>query len=714
MKNFILVILILGGVLTSSAQVPTLMFEKSKAFEKHPKFKVSQNSSPEKKMPVFDLAPLLAEDEAVKGLDFPFRFGKSFDVNLTLTDGKWIKTDTAEIWSLKITSAKAYSLNFIFSELYLPEGAELYIFNDIGTMVYGPITAEQNQHGKNFLTDIIQSESAIFQLSMPNTTKDRPELTIQKVIHGYKNIFKGYGDSGSCLDDNDVACYFPTWEVETDGVVQILLSSGAELCSGSLINNTAQDYRPFILTAFHCIDLDQSGVLSAGEITIAEDWLVRFRFRHTTCGGSTFANVLTYDDTFFRAAWNTTDFALVELQDNIISDIYSIGQKVWLGWDRTTNNPSNGTSIHHPSGDVMKLSIDSDGLIPNPSSINISQRTYEADRFWRVQWNDGVTEGGSSGAPIFNSNRLIIGQLLGGGSSCSAPSLFDYYGRFNISWVGGGTNATRLSNWLQPTGSATTLNSVRQPTPAYSGIGGLLCSSSYVSVITLAPGYSIHHWNGSNVTFPNGNTGNPVLVSPGSSGQGWVQAVINTGGGQYTMSQKNLYIRELPTPVLSGNTTIKCGYQLTYRVDNVNQVNGTSFYWESDVLSISNASSPTCNVWGTFDGTGYISCTVTACGISKTTTRAVEVILCNFLLLSPNPATNETTVSIESSSDKGFDTSALWDLEVYEQGQILKIKKSDVKGKSIPLNTLGWKEGVYIIRANYNGELLTNKLVVKH
>ena len=108
MKNFILVILILGRLITSYAQVPTRMYEKGQAFEKHPKFKVSQNNSPEKKMPVFDLAPLLAGDEAVKGLDFPIRFGKNFDVNLNLKDGIWIKTDSIEVWSLKITSPKAY------------------------------------------------------------------------------------------------------------------------------------------------------------------------------------------------------------------------------------------------------------------------------------------------------------------------------------------------------------------------------------------------------------------------------------------------------------------------------------------------------------------------------------------------------------------------------------------------------------------------------
>lgn len=89
MKKLIIVaMLILGGVTTSYAQVPTRMYEKGEAFNKQPKFKISQNNSPEKKMPVFDLAPLLAEDEAAKGLDVPFRFGKSIESNVDMSSTK--------------------------------------------------------------------------------------------------------------------------------------------------------------------------------------------------------------------------------------------------------------------------------------------------------------------------------------------------------------------------------------------------------------------------------------------------------------------------------------------------------------------------------------------------------------------------------------------------------------------------------------------------
>lgn len=719
MKNILFVVIILLLTINSFAQIHTEMFEKGKAFEKHPKFKLINQNSVIKKIPAIDISPLIAADKANKNSDIPFRFGKSIDLNYTLNDGKWLKLDSTKVWSLKIISPNAYSLNFIFSELYLPKGSELYIYNEDGTMVYGPVTEIENQSSKNFLTDIIQGESATIQLTVPISSNEEPALTIQKLIHGYKDLFSttksGYGESGNCTQD--VACY-PSWNEESDGIVQILLSSGDEICSGSLLNNTVQDYKPYVLTAFHCIDIgdlnfhtiyEQNGILEDFEIERTHNWLVRFRFRHTTCGGSTFANVLTYNGTNFRSAWVQTDFALVELQVNIIDDSYSVGQKVWLGWDHSGNTPTNGTSIHHPSGDVAKISFENNSLVvTNYNGINDTPH-------WKVtKWDNGVTEKGSSGAPLFDQNKKVIGQLHGGSSSCSNPDGSDYFGGFYRSWTGGGTNTTRLSNWLQPTGTGNTLNSKRQPMPEYSGGTNSLCigaTSSY-TVTNFASNYSVNHWNGSNVTFPNGNTSNPVVVQGSTTGAGWVEAVINVGWGTFTMERKYITVGA-PTPYIIGAPTVKCGYNHTYTVDQTSEIGGESFYWESDILGLVDPYAKHCIAYGVMDGGGYISCTVTSCGVSKTSTKNVNAIACETLLVSPNPSTNETTISIESNSNDSFDASTPWDLEVYDQKQLIKVKKSGLKEKTIKLETSQWKDGVYIVRAIIGDRILSGKLIVK-
>ncbi|OFX56852.1 MAG: hypothetical protein A2066_19150 [Bacteroidetes bacterium GWB2_41_8] len=734
------------------------MFEKGKAFEKHSKLKISQNNSPEKKMPVFDITPLLEEDKAMKGLDVPFRFGKSFEVNITIKDGKWVKTDSIEVWSLKISSPKAYSLNFIFSELYLPKGAELYIFNEDGSMIYGPVTEKQNLHGRTYLTDIIQGESVFIQLSVPITSSEMPKLVIQNVVHGYKSIFApvqdpGYGQSQNCTDD--VACYV-NWSNESDGVVQILLSSGDELCSGALLNNTAQDFRPYIFTAFHCIDIgnpninhyppysydpnEQNGNLEQDEIEEAEEWLVRFRFRHTTCSGSTIANVVTYDDTQFRAAWHPTDFALVELENNIINDINSIGQKVWLGWDRTGATPSSGVGIHHPSGDIMKLSIENNQFSTS-NWLNGLNNSH-----WLVNFDEGVVEHASSGSPIFDQNKRIVGQLSGNQNYNTNQSYCDQpraeYGKFDLSWNGGGNANNQLSHWLQPTGAPTetTLNSIRQPTPVYSNINETLCSNSNFSVTSLAPGYTIHHWTGNNVSFPNGTTSNPVLVSLGSQGVASVQAVLNIGGELYSLPQQSFWIGLPPYPVINSYTsytwttnygtpakkeyTIYTGQDIVFYDENVNNYGGLTnnfdrtWYIDSGGLSYNEYDYGTGGKMYIFNEPGVfrIQTSTEACGSTNISEPVFVVVIAEEyrMLVSPNPASGEATVELSIVSCGKKNNTIEWELEVFDQTQALKAKASKLKVNSTKVQTSDWKDGVYIVRAKIGDKILTEKLIVKH
>lgn len=252
--------------------------------------------------------------------------------------------------------------------------------------------------------------------------------------------------------------------------------------------------------------------------------------------------------------------------------------------------------------------------------------------------------------------------------------------------------------------------------PSITGPSLVCPSGATFSVASLPPGATVS-WTR---TSTNGN----LTIDPDTgyayatntvAGTGTVSAIIHTGCGDVTLPAKNIYVGSLPTPVLSGNTVVKCNRQLTYRVDNTNEANGESFYWDSDILSISNETSPTCTVWGDFNGTGYISCTVTACGVSKTTTRNnISVIMCDYLLLSPNPSTDETTVSIESGTEENAAIASGWDMEVFDQSQLLKIKKTKLKARTTTLNTSGWKDGVYIVRAKIGDEVITEKLIVKH
>jgi len=148
----------------------------------------------------------------------------------------------------------------------------------------------------------------------------------------------------------------------------------------------------------------------------------------------------------------------------------------YTGWDKSGTIPTNQTAIHHPAGDVKKISFDT-----NPAT----QATYGGASVWKIgTWEDGTTEPGSSGSGLWDQNRRLIGQLYGGDATCS-NNVNDYYGRFNVSYP-------LLQTWLGSCGN--TINGYDPNVAAFaldaqllalSGITGSSCTETRTPQITV-------------------------------------------------------------------------------------------------------------------------------------------------------------------------------------------------------------------------------------
>jgi hypothetical protein len=75
--------------------------------------------------------------------------------------------------------------------------------------------------------------------------------------------------------------------------------------------------RPYFLTAFHCADSDNNGVLSNTEKMITESWSFGFNYKKTTCNGNVLTIEKRYNSAYFRSAGVSTDFLLLELKETI-------------------------------------------------------------------------------------------------------------------------------------------------------------------------------------------------------------------------------------------------------------------------------------------------------------------------------------------------------------------------------------------------------------
>ena len=493
---FFLVLSILSA-LQSYAQVETRFLQEGDTTNVLPDYIFYEQNGITIKMPAFDLEKMRKEDAEMEGTDAPYRFGKGFDVSYTLSDGIWQDVDGGRLWTLTFESKGAVSLNYIFENMYLPKGANLFIVNHDKTVVYGPVTSEVCVPSEStFLTDVIPGESSTIYLFEPLERINESTLTIKRVIHGYRDF--GYnsanrsqGESSSC--NNDVACY-PTYEKESNAVALVLLSNGDELCSGSLLLSTDLSFDPYFLTAFHCIDTQNiDRQLSESEKQAAENWMFKFCFKKATCGSSFLATSYTYNKADFCSAWSSTDFALLKLKSSVSQNT----NLTWLGWDKSSSTPSSGVGIHHPHGDLMKISFEYD-IFSTHSNFG------GTDNFWLLHYNDGVVEHGSSGSPILNESKHFVGQLYGnsyyttGLSYCDQPRA--EYGKFNLSWTGGGSYDSRLSDWLDPinTGQTTTDSSH----PIYISGSNIVCrnSSGSYSVSNLPSGYAVT-WSSSRLAL---------------------------------------------------------------------------------------------------------------------------------------------------------------------------------------------------------------------
>jgi len=389
-------------------------------------------------LPDIDIDALLKEDKNAP-LGRPFRYGNKFDVNFNLNNsGNWTVLNNGDyLWTLAIESKDAYAISLEYDQFYLAEGTSFYVFNPEETTIYGSYTYENNQDDLLFSTPLVEGDIIYLEFYVPYYVTEESFINIDYIIHDYRDIlnFSQSRESRDC-GDNVVCNSANGFEDQINATS--FLDMGGYICSGAMINNTDFDLTPYYWTAWHCVVGDNPSTF-------------RFYFDYETssCSGSWGSQgTYEYGGTLLSDSNGMDpDYALILITDNTISDgiFYS-------GWDKSSSSPSISCGVHHPGGDPKKINFDDDNAY-NSGPVNWGDPDYDGDddvspsgSHWRITWDEGGTEGGSSGSPAFNDEGLLIGQLTGGSGSCSSGSGQDYYGKFSRAF-------SDVSQWLDPSGS---------------------------------------------------------------------------------------------------------------------------------------------------------------------------------------------------------------------------------------------------------------------
>lgn len=402
-------------------------------------------------LPAVDLHRLrLDDEERVKSGGVPhFAAARRVEVD-PWRFGEWQPDERGRArWQLPVHSPGALSLSLAFSSFELPPGARLWIRSGAGETaeVSGPFTrADQDAHGELW-TPPMAGERLLIELDSPIADLDDIVLRLSRVHHGYA----GFGESdaekaGDCHLDS--ACLDEDWRIESRSVV-LLSIEGVRYCTGFLLNNTANDGVPYLVTAHHC------GVTTRNAASVVAMW----RHERATCEQEPAApSRLFQTGSVWRASHRAADITLLELDD----PPPQAADAVFAGWDRAADAPLEAVSIHHPNTGRKRISF-ADG----PLLLTRHLRDVEvagADHLRVGHWRRGTTEGGSSGAPLFNEDRRVVGVLHGGYAACGNQDA-DWFGRLASAWHGS-SPAHRLRDWLDPLDQQPLVLDALTPSPA--------------------------------------------------------------------------------------------------------------------------------------------------------------------------------------------------------------------------------------------------------
>lgn len=417
---------------------------------------LNQNPTPIE-LPPLDFG-MVSRQDSINDLDktVPWRYGieRTIAIN-TQQNGMWNSlSNGGKLWRVAIKSPRALNLSVNFNNFFLPKGSRLQLYNQDHTDITNTFTSLQNRDNNGLGTWFVEGNVVWIEYYQPPRVQGSPHLEISSIIHGYRmgavnNLVentRGLNDSGDC--NYDVNCpvgadFDQKKDIVKKAVAMLNLGNGY-LCSAALVNNTSQDKTPFLLTANHCLENSDPSL-----------WSIRFNWvsPNPVCGtGDDSGDIqtnFTMSGAELKAKNNLSDFVLVKLYENI-PESWDV---VFAGWDNSDIDPLFEVGIHHPNGDIMKISRDDSGakkIDANGTQVwLIGGGSHGTGNGWEI----GTTESGSSGSPLFDNHGRIIGQLYAGEAACNGfinNHDYDIYGRFGVSWNAGSTPQTRLMDWLDP------------------------------------------------------------------------------------------------------------------------------------------------------------------------------------------------------------------------------------------------------------------------
>ncbi len=375
----------------------------------------------------YDKKILLLEDERQKQIK-PYAFAKGYDVVVKFNAKPDFNTKKYDIYYQKIIVPNANGISLIFSDFYLQKDEKIFIFDNSKKYLIGALTEINNKKSGILPVRFLPVDTIIIEYQRLKTNYGKFPY-ISTIAGAYRDLKDGSEDC-----EINIACEQDTlWQTIKRAVAKVVYkedkSKSYYTCTGTMLANTKLDDTPYYLTANHCINSE----------TEAQSAVFYFNYEADSCDGTYGPeNHTIAGASLLATADDHLDFALLELSV-VPPKIY---EPYYAGWDRIQEYSDTSVCIHHPAGDIKKISKDYD-------TLGISSFSgYDGHKHWQVkEWDQGTTEGGSSGSGLFTTEGLLIGTLSGGEASCDY-NYNDLFCQFYHEWDDYNPSDEQLKAWL--------------------------------------------------------------------------------------------------------------------------------------------------------------------------------------------------------------------------------------------------------------------------
>lgn len=341
-----------------------------------------------------------------------------------MQSGVWMTAlDGTKVWRMALRSPGSRGLRLEFREFNVGNG-QVWVHD--GVHVAGPYTGKGQFGNGQFWSEPIASESVIVEYQPADSNVEAPPFQIATVSHQAYSLEDGepWGTADYCnLDPN---CY-GDWQPAMKMVGEMIFEAdgGEAACTGTLIGTRDNSAIPYLLTAGHCINTEDS----------ARSLVVSWTYQTGSCGGAAPTSLGSAQST----GGHLVSYATIDKGDYSLVLLQSIpGGLTFSGWDAA--DPPVGSSIagvHHPNASWKRISF---GNRTPDQDVDVEGMLAPAAKYFQVQWVQGVTEPGSSGSGLFSSpgivtGTLTYGQVVDGLTACEVLPSTAGYARFSNTYT---------------------------------------------------------------------------------------------------------------------------------------------------------------------------------------------------------------------------------------------------------------------------------------